>query len=172
MLKMFALGASLLAAFAVALAGAAAPADAHYLSSTAWSKARYGDTHLNLLRWPPRNVAFKPCITRRVKLTYGYWDHNAYVVSESHRTDPDINTDETPVLIPSAGTYKWVACRWWTTTFRDYRVLSTLSRGNRTVDESLQELSGNHIYDKREGMYEWGGRIAFDHPAGVTEPQD
>ena len=75
-----------------------------------------------------------PCISRSVKLTYGYWNHNAYFVSEDRRTDPD-------------------------------------TRGKRTIDESLQELSANHRHDdNRQGDYEWGGRIAFDGPAGVTEP--
>jgi hypothetical protein len=170
------LGASLLAALALAaggsLVGPAAQADAYYLSSTAWSKWKHGDTHLNDLRFPrPRNPKFMPCITRSVTLTYGYWDHNAYFVSERRRNDPDINREENPVLVPRRGTYKWKACRWFGPQSAQYFVESTLSRGKVVVDKSLQELSGNHRHDdNRQGNYEWGGRIAFDSAAGVTEP--
>ncbi len=170
------LGASLLAAFALAagtsLAGAAAPADAFYLSSTTWSKWKHGDTHLNDLRFPrPRNAKFMPCISRSVRLTYGYWNHNAYFVSEDRRNDPDINFDEDPVLIARSGTYTWRACRWFGPKSAQYFVESTLTQGKRTIDESLQELSANHRHDdNRQRDYEWGGRIAFEGPAGVTEP--
>jgi hypothetical protein len=169
------LGASLLAVFTLAvagsLAGAAAPADAYYLSSTKYSEWRYHDDHLDVLRFPePRNLTFMPCITRKVTLQDGYWKHNAYVVSTSNREDPDINLKEESVLIHTPGTYKWKACRWWGQKSQQYFVESTLSRGSRTVDESLQELSANHIHDKSEGKYEWGGRIVFDRAFGITEP--
>jgi hypothetical protein len=158
------LGASFLATFAVA-AGAAAPADAHYLSSTAWSKRKHGDTHLNDFRFPPRNLRFEPCITRTVTLKAGYWDHDAYIVSERRRDHPDISRDEWPALIPTTGTYTWKACREWiydrVPDDGRYMVTSTLSRGNRPVTSSAQDLDDAYRHDTNDkGNYEWGGRLA------------
>jgi hypothetical protein len=163
------LGASLLAGFALAaggsLAGAAAPADAHYLSSTTWSKWKHGDTHLNDFRFPPRNLEFKPCITRTVTLRSGYWDHDAYIVSERRRNDPDISTDEWPLYVPTTGAYHWKACREWTYDREpadgNYVVTSRLSRSNRQVGISMQDLDDVHRHDTNDkGDYEWGGRLA------------
>src|SRR5687767_7602986 len=59
-------GASLAVALALAAAGslsvAAAPADAYYLNTS--TDANPDNAHLNLLRFPPRNPGFRPCIQR------------------------------------------------------------------------------------------------------------
>jgi hypothetical protein len=165
-----ALVASLIAAFALAAASslAAAPADAHYLSSS----KKIPDRHLNLLRFPkPKNPGWKPCIHRTVRLRAGYWHHNAYIVSERSRNCPDINRNEESALILRSGKYYWTACRWWITS-RTYRVSSTLLRRHQVIDYSENDLDPKFMKhaNKHAGMYEWGGRIAFDREVGTTNP--
>lgn len=168
------IGASLVGAFALtaagALAGAAAPADAFYLKST--DAAR--DHHLNILRYPPRNPSFRPCINRSVRLRAGEYFHGAYAVSERHRTDPDLEEELLTVRVPT--TYKWEACRGWNSRIRDYQVRSTLRRRGRVSSTILNTFSRDplaepgpiHVYGN--GNYEWGGRIARYTP-DATEPQ-
>jgi hypothetical protein len=166
-------GASLAAALALTaagtLAGAAAPADAFYLTST--DAAR--DHHLNILRFPPRNPGFRPCIGRPVRLRAGEYLHGTYAVSERHRTDPDLEEELLTVRAPT--TYNWEACRGWNSRIRDYQVRSTLRRRgvvsstilNTFSRDPLAEPGPIHVYG--DGNYEWGGRMARYTP-GVTEP--
>jgi hypothetical protein len=166
-------GASLFAAFALAaagsLAGAAAPADAFYLKST----DEVADRHLNILRYPPRNPGFRPCIDRTVSLRAGQYLHGAYAVSETHRTDPDL--EEEILTVRAAGTYDWEACRGWNAHIQDYQVRSTLKRRGAVASTLLNTFSRDplaepgpvHVYGN--GNYEWGGRIVRYTP-GVTEP--
>jgi hypothetical protein len=165
-------GASLAAAFALAaagsLAGAAAPADAFYLKSTDATP----DHHLNILRFPPKNPRFRPCIGRPVRLGAGDFLHGAYAVSESHRTDPDLDQALITVRVP--GTYTWEACRGWNSHIERYQVRSTL-RGHgfshtilNTFEPDPNQLSRpSHLYGN--GNYDWGGRIVRDCP-NCTEP--
>jgi hypothetical protein len=169
-----AFGASLAAAFALAaagsLAGAAVPADAFYIKSTDATL----DHHLNILRWPPRNPAFRPCIGRPVRLQAGEYLHGAYAVSESHRTDPDLDEELLTVRVPT--TYAWEACRGWNYHIHDYEIRSTLRRGgvvsstilNTFSRDPLSEPGPIHVYGN--GNYEWGGRIVRS-TLDVTEPQ-
>jgi len=165
-------GGSLAAAFALAaagsLAGAAAPADASYLTSTDATP----DHHLNILRFPPKNPRFRPCIGGSVRLWAGDFLHGAYAVSESHRTDPDLYQAHITFRVP--GTYMWEACRGWNSVFEHYQVRSTL-RGHgfshtilNTFEPDPNQLSRpSHLYG--DGNYEWGGRIVRYTP-DVTEP--
>ena len=167
-------GALLAAAFALAaagsLAGAAAPAHAFYLKSTDATP----DHHLDILRFPPRNPSFRPCIGRPVRLRAGEYLHGAYAVSRSHRTDPDL--EEELLTVRVTGTYKWEACRGWNSGIRDYQIRSTLRRDgvvsstilNTFSRDPLAEPGPIHVYGN--GNYEWGGRIVRYTP-GVTEPQ-
>ena len=168
-------GASLAAAFAFgaagSLAGAAAPADAFYLKSTDATP----DHHLNILRFPPRNPGFRPCIGRPVTLRADEYLHSAYTVSESHRTDPDLDEEQLTVRVPT--TYNWEACRGWNSHIHDYQIRSTLRRRgvvsstilNTFSRDPLSEPGPIHVYGN--GNYEWGGRIVRYTP-DVTEPQD
>jgi hypothetical protein len=166
--------ASLTAAFALAaagsLAGAAAPADAFYLKST----DAVADHHLDILRFPPRNPSFRPCIGRPVKLQAGEYIHGAYAVSRTHRTDPDLEEELFTVRVPT--TFSWEACRGWNYHIHDYQIRSTLRRRgvvsstilNTFSRDPLAEPGPVHVYGN--GNYEWGGRIVRYTP-GVTEPQ-
>jgi hypothetical protein len=152
---------------ALALAGSAAPADAFYLTSTNATP----DHHLNILRFPPRNPGFRPCIGRPVRLPAGEFWHGAYAVSERHRTDPDLYQAHITVRVP--GTYTWEACRGWNARLGHYQIRSTL-RGHgfsHTIKNTFQrdpnDLGPSHVYGN--GNYEWGGRIAR-YQLGVTEP--
>jgi hypothetical protein len=167
------IGAACVAATAVAsaaLAGSAAPAQAHYLAST--NHAR--DHHLNILRYPPRNPVFRPCIRRSVTLRAGEFLHGAYAVSESHRTDPDLEEEILTVRVPT--TFGWEACRGWNSRIQDYQIRSTLRRRGAVASTILNTFSRDplaepgpvHVYGN--GNYEWGGRIVRLTP-GVTEPQ-
>jgi hypothetical protein len=165
-------GASLAAAFALAaagsLAGAAAPADAAYLKSTDATS----DHHLNVLRFPPKNPRFRPCIIRTVRLRGRDFWHGAYAVSESHRSDPDVYQAHITVRVP--GTYRWKACRGWNRRIRRYQVRSTL-RGHgfshtikNTFNRDPNDFNGpSHVYG--DGNYEWGGRIVR-YALDVTDP--
>jgi hypothetical protein len=167
-------GASLAAAFALAaaglLAGAAAPADAFYLKST----DAVADHHLDILRFPPRNPSFRPCIGRPVTLRAGEYIHGAYAVSRTHRTDPDLEEELFTVRVPT--TFTWEACRGWNSRIQDYQIRSTLRRRgvvsstilNTFSRDPLAEPGPVHVYGN--GNYEWGGRIVRYTP-GVTEPQ-
>jgi hypothetical protein len=167
-------GALLAAAFALAaagsLAGAAAPADAFYLKSTDAA----ADHHLDILRFPPRNPSFRPCIGHPVRLRAGEYLHGAYAVSRNHRTDPDLEEELLTVRVPT--TYNWEACRGWNSRIRDYQIRSTLRRRgvvsstilNTFSRDPLAEPGPVHVYGN--GNYEWGGRIVRYTP-GVTEPQ-
>jgi hypothetical protein len=166
-------GALLAAAFALAaagsLAGAAAPADAFYLKSTDAA----ADHHLDILRFPPRNPSFRPCIGHPVRLRAGEYLHGAYAVSRSHRTDPDLEEELLTVRVPT--TYNWEACRGWNSRIRDYQIRSTLRRGgvvsstilNTFSRDPLAEPGPIHVYGN--GNYEWGGRIVRYTP-DATEP--
>jgi hypothetical protein len=166
-------GASLAAAVALvaggSLAGAAAPADAFYLKST----DAVPDHHLNILRFPPRNPRFRPCIDRSVRLRAGQYLHGAYAVSERHRTDPDLEEELLTVRAP--GRYSWEACRGWNSRIRDYQIRSTLRRRGPVASTILNTFSRDplaepgpiHVYGN--GNYEWGGRIVRYTP-DVTEP--
>jgi hypothetical protein len=166
-------GALLAAAFALAaagsLAGAAAPSDAFYLKST----DAVADHHLDILRFPPRNPSFRPCIGRPVTLRAGEYIHGAYAVSRTHRTDPDLEEELLTVRVPT--TFTWEACRGWNSLIQDYQIRSTLRRRgvvsstilNTFSRDPLAEPGPVHVYGN--GNYEWGGRIARDC-VGCTEP--
>jgi hypothetical protein len=157
--------ASLLAAFALAaggsLAGAAAPADAHYL--------RHTDT-FHFPAWSPR---FRPCIHRTVGLRARNFLHGAYLVSTRHRSDPDL--DQAPIRLPVGGIYRWEACRGWNSHIDRYEVRSTL-RGHgfsHTIKNVFERDpnqfgSPSHVYGN--GRYEWGGRLVRPEPPGTTHP--
>jgi hypothetical protein len=157
--KLLALG---IATFALgaggSLAAAAAPAGAHYLKSTNAA----ADHHLNILRFPPRNPRFRPCIKRTVGLRSGDFLHSAYIVSETHRTDPDLSS-QAPIHIAVPGVYRWEACRGWNSRIERYEVRSTLrghgfSHTNKNVFARDPNVLGpSHLYGN--GNYEWGGRI-------------
>jgi hypothetical protein len=170
-------GASLAAVLALAtagsLAGAAAPADAFYLNTT--TDANPDNAHLNLLRFPPKNPGFRPCIRRTVRPPLGRYVHGGYVVHLRHRTDADL--DQVPILISVRGTYRWKACRGWNPDGGYYEVRSTLSGPGGFFHTNLNiiepdvplEAPSHVVYGN--GYYEWGGRIARDC-LGCTSPQD
>jgi hypothetical protein len=154
----------LLAALALAaggsLAGAAAPADAHYLRTT--------DT-FHFPAWSPN---FRPCIHRTVGLRRRNFLHGAYAVSISHRTDPDLH--QAPIHLPAAGSYSWEACRGYNSRIHHYEVRSTL-RGHgfsHTIKNVFARgpnvLGPSHVYG--DGSYEWGGRLVIPEPPGTTHP--
>ena len=157
--------ASLLAAFALAaggsLAGAAAPAEAHYLRTT---------SIFHFPAWSPR---FRPCIHRTVGLRRHNFLHGAYAVSTTHRTDPDLR--QAPIRIPVGGSYRWQACRGWNSHIDRYEVRSTL-RGHgfsHTIKNVFARdpnagIDPSHVYG--DGRYEWGGRLAIPEPPGTTHP--
>ena len=153
------LGASLAAAFALAaagsLVGAAAPAEAHYKRAT------------NYFHFPAKAPRLEVTLTGTVRLQPGYWQHGAYFAHTLHRTDPDLGSRRIGVLTP--GRYGWRVVRWWSINRRQYMVESTLRRGSwsHRVREGLPR-HGAHSYG--DGWYEWGGRLAFDGPIGVTVP--
>src|SRR5262245_442101 len=139
-------------AFAVAatasLAGTAASAQAFYLKSTDHA----ADHHLNILRFPPRNPNFRPCIRRTVKLPKGDFWHGAYAVHERHRTDPDL--DQAPIRIRVPGVYRWESCRGYNRRIHRYQIRSTL-RGHRfshtvlntfTRDANADPGKPSHLY--------------------------
>jgi hypothetical protein len=154
---------------AIALAGSATPAHAFYLKSTDHA----ADHHLNILRFPPRNPAFRPCIDGTVTLRTGVFFHGAYAVSERHRTDPDLEEEKLTVRVPT--TFTWEACRGWNFHIHDYQIRSTLRRRGVVASTILNTFSRDplaepgpiHVYGN--GNYEWGGRIVRYEP-GVTEP--
>jgi hypothetical protein len=160
--------AALVAALALAatgsLAGGAAPAQAYYLTST----AEVPDGHLNVLRFPPRNPGFRPCIARTVTLPRGTYEHGAYIVSEGHRTKPDLENSPRQLVVRRRTTFNWRACRGWNTDahnnglgFARYQVRSSLERPGTKSHEVLMTFendSRTFIYGN--GDYEWGGRIA------------
>jgi hypothetical protein len=174
-------GALLAAAFALAAAGSlaagAAPADAFYLNTS--TDANPDNAHLNLLRFPPRNPGFRPCIHRTVRVPRGVYEHGGYVVHLRHRNDPDVDRIRISITVP--GRYRWEACRGWTgNRFGNYEVRSTLrgpggfhhSRVN--IIEPYDPLGAPSHVGYGNGYYEWGGRIAR-HPCPTndcTRPQD
>jgi hypothetical protein len=171
--------ASLVAAFALAAVGslalAAGQADAYYLSSTTFSKWKYGDTHLNDMYFPQREIRFVPRMTRSVRLRAGLYDHGAYMVSMRHRTNADLGGRE--LSIPVTGRYKWVSTRRWRgpkTRFGHYEVFSTLSGHgvHQTVKNAIEpwvHYSEPSAVRYGNGKYEWGGRLARLCP-GCTSP--
>jgi hypothetical protein len=120
--------ASLVAAFALvaiaSLAGAAAPAQAYYLKNT-----DFGDFH-SFLRFPPKHPSFRPCISNTVTLRPGHYVHGAYIVSQSHRTNPDLENADAGLHVRVKTTYNWEVCRGWNDEIRSgvYQVRSTLLR--------------------------------------------
>jgi hypothetical protein len=170
-------GASLAAAFALAAAGslaaAAAPADAYYLNTS--TDANPDNAHLNLLRFPPKNPGFRPCIEMTLRPRPGPYLHGGYVVHLRHRTDPDV--DQEPIDIRIRGRYRWEACRGWNAEGGHYEVRSTL-RGpggfletNKNIIEPYDPPETLSHVGYGNGYYEWGGRIARRCP-GCTAPQD
>src|SRR5262249_35565057 len=104
----------------VATSAVAAPADAFYLKSTDHA----ADHHLNILRFPPRNPSFRPCIRSTVRLWKGDFWHGAYAVHEQHRTDPDLRQAHIRIRVP--GVYRWESCRGYNRQIRHYQIRSTL----------------------------------------------
>ena len=154
-----ALVAALAAAFSVvataSLAGAAAPAEAYYLKNT-----DFGNFH-SFLRFPPKHPSFRPCITNTVTLGPGDYDHGAYIVSQSHRTNPDL---EIALLhVRARTTFHWEVCRGWNDDIGSgrYQVRSRLVRRGFSHSALMtfeNEISGrSFLYGN--GNYEWGGRI-------------
>jgi hypothetical protein len=159
------LGASLAAAVALALAGSLAavapPADAYYLRAT------------DLYHFPAWNPGLQKFLPQKggrwLRLDDGYYKHGAYFAHTEHRTDPDLAEERIAITAP--GMYRWRVHRWWGKHHQQYYVKSKLSGGSLPEPSIvLNELSGNHVYGK-EGMYEWGGRLAYDGAIGITEPQ-
>ena len=103
---------ALAAAFALvataSLAAAAAPAQAYYLKNT-----DFGNFH-RFLRFPPQHPSFRPCISKTVTLPPGDYVHGAYIVSQSHRTNPDLENQT--LSVSARTTYNWEVCRVGTTT--------------------------------------------------------
>jgi hypothetical protein len=158
------------AAAVIACAAAASSAQAQYLTSTAATP----DHHLNILRWPPRNPSFRPCIYGTANLRADYYVHGAYIVSEKHRDKPDLY--QAHIRPPVAGKYAWEVCRGWnpaiTGVYHDqaysgYQVRSTV-KGHGWSHTILNTFEHNLYGD---GNYEWGGRIAMEPPA-PTHPAE
>jgi len=175
------IGAVFAAAIVIAGAASAAPAQGHYLTSTSAA----ADHHLNILRWPPRNPSFRPCIDGTVDLQADDYLHGAYMVSEKHRRYPDLY--EAHIRPPVSGTYSWEVCRGWNPLVEDslgighsvYQVRSTLvGHGfSHTIlnsfglnNESQVAEFPDYLYGN--GNYEWGGRIALLEPPGITHPAE
>lgn len=148
-----ALAGALIATLAVtataSLAGPVASADAHYLSAT------------DVLRFPPKAGTASRCIRRTVRLRKGVWSHGSYMVSTRTRTLPDLSSRQ--LRVPTAGRYRWRACRSWDRVGREYVVWSALTRGRVTV---VRENVLNLLFIRGNGAYEWGGRLAFAGPFG------
>jgi hypothetical protein len=160
---------SLAAAFALvataSLAGTAAPAQAYYLKNT-----DFGNLH-SFLRFPPKHPSFRPCISNAVTLPPGDYVHGAYIVSQSHRSNPDVENET--LRVRARTTYNWEVCRGWNDDIGTgrYQVRSRLSR--RSFSHSALMTFENEIGGRSflygNGNYEWGGRIARAC-LGCTEP--
>ena len=156
-----ALVASLAAAFAVvataSLAGAAAPAQAYYLKNT-----DFGNFH-SFLRFPPKHPSFRPCISNTVTLRRGVYLHGAYIVSQRHRSNPDLE-NETLRVRARRITYHWEVCRGWNDNIGSgrYQVRSRLFRRgvSRSALMTFENELGGRSFLYGNGNYEWGGRIA------------
>jgi hypothetical protein len=171
--------ASLVAAFALAafasLAGGAASAQAYYLKNT-----DFGDFH-RLLRFPPKHPKFRPCISNTVTLPRGTYDHGAYIVSQRHRTSPDLEGAGRYLTVRRRTTYNWEVCRFWNPDshgnglgFARYQVQSRLLRRGAKPHVALMTFEnepGGRRVIYGEGNYEWGGRIARAC-VGCTSPSD
>ncbi|HYI13308.1 MAG TPA: hypothetical protein VEK57_29950 [Thermoanaerobaculia bacterium] len=164
-----ALVASLAVAFSVvataSLAGAAAPAQAYYLKNT-----DLGNFH-SFLRFPPKHPSFRPCISNTVTLRPGDYVHGAYIVSQRHRTNPDLENET--LRVRARTTYNWEVCRGWNDDIGSgrYQVRSRLVRRgfSRSALMTFENEIGGRSYLYGNGNYEWGGRIeraCFD----CTEP--
>jgi hypothetical protein len=160
---------SLVAAFALvvtaSLAGAAAPAEAYYLKNT-----DFGNFH-SFLRFPPQHPSFRPCISKGVTLPRGDYVHGAYIVSQSHRTNPDLENETLRVRVRT--TYNWEVCRGWNDEIGTgrYQVRSRLSRRgfSHSALMTFENEIGGRSFLYGNGNYEWGGRIARAC-IGCTEP--
>lgn len=154
------------AVFALAAAGslavAAAPADAYYLNTSTDDKADNG--HWDLLRFPPKNPRFRPCIRRTVRPRPGSYSHGGYVVHVRHRDDADF--DQEGIVIQIRGRYRWEACRGWNPEAGRYEVRSTLSgpggffETNKNFIEPYDPPRTQSHVGYGNGYYEWGGRLA------------
>jgi hypothetical protein len=146
------------------LAGGAAPADAYYLRNT--DKAP--DVH-PLLRFPPKVPGFRPCIDDTVTLPPGTYWHGAYIVSQAHRSNPDLENAPKDLVVSRRTTYSWKVCRGWNPNPNPdsfdpaaYQVRSTLFRRGseaHTVLMTFQNEVGGRSFLYGNGNYEWGGRI-------------
>ena len=114
--------------------------------------------------WAPNGSR---CISRWIRLREGYYSNGAFLVSMRHRNSPDMYKGRDIGVTPSAR-YAWKACRWWSSKYRQYFVSSKLSRGS-WQHRRVNELNSNHAFG--DGLYEWGGRLQFTGPLGVTHPQ-
>ena len=159
------IGAFVVAAVALAAAAAAnaAPAQAYSISST----EAVPDHRLNYLRWPPQSPSFRPCIDKEVTLAADDFYHGAFVTSETNRTDPDVQNAH--IIIRTAGTYRWEACRGWNAELGKYQVRSTIVGHGwshtilNTFERDPNDFEGpSHLYGNSN--YEWGGRIANYEP--------
>ena len=163
--------ASLAAAFALvataSLAVAAAPAQAYYLKNT-----DFGNFH-SFLRFPPEHPSFRPCISNTVTLPPGDYVHGAYIVSQSHRTNPDLENQDQTLRVGARTTYNWEVCRGWNDDIGSgrYQVRSRLSRRgfSHSALMTFENEIGGRSYLYGNGNYEWGGRIARAC-VGCTEP--
>lgn len=162
---------SLAAAFALvataSLAVAAAPAQAYYLKNT-----DFGNFH-SFLRFPPKHPSFRPCISNTVTLPPGDYLHGAYIVSQSHRTNPDLENQDQTLRVRARTTYNWEVCRGWNDDIGRgrYQVRSTLSRRgfSHSALMTFENEIGGRSFLYGNGNYEWGGRIARAC-LGCTEP--
>lgn len=164
---------ALIASFAIAfsivatasLAGAAAPAQAYYLRNT-----DFGNFH-SFLRFPPKHPSFRPCISKTVTLRPGNYVHGAYIVSQRHRTNPDLENET--LRVPARRTYNWEVCRGWNDDIGRgrYQVRSRLVRRgfSRSALMTFENEIGGRSFLYGNGNYEWGGRIARAC-FGCTEP--
>jgi hypothetical protein len=169
--------ASLVAAFALvataSLAGGAAPAHADYLKNTDIAP----DYH-TFLRFPPKVPSFKPCVTDSVTLAPGDYVHGAYIVSQRHRTKPDLENAPSTLTVRARTTYNWEVCRKWNpdpnpASFERaaYQVTSRLLRRGFKHEAlmTFQNELGRPAVVYGPGNYEWGGRIAWAC-TGCTSP--
>lgn len=150
--------APLVAALALALAGSLAGPAARADAAT-WLATK------DVFHFPAWSPNGSRCIGRSIRLAEGYYSHGPFLVSMRHRDRPDMYKGEDIGI--RAGWYGWKVCRWWNSEFRQYRVSSTLSRG-AWERRRVNELSSSRVYG--DGLYEWGGRLEFTEPFGLTHP--
>jgi hypothetical protein len=161
--KIAVLVAAVALAATASLAGRAESAQAYYLKNT-----DIAPDHHTLLRFPPKFPSFRPCISHTVTLPRGTYLHGAYIVSQAHRDNPDLENADRYLEVGRRTTYNWEVCRGWNPNPNPdgfdraaYQVRSTvLRRGfKHTALMTFQNEVGGRSFLYGNGNYEWGGRI-------------